>query len=127
MKTPIKETSIKQRAILGTNSINNSENLKSVTKRNSIKNYLMLKNSKILEDDKNNEQNPKIKEVDNITHSRIKNYLRNKNIDETGGNVGELSINIGKSNINKNNNVSKNTKTMRESKSSYDVFKKAPL
>ena len=115
---------IKQKIINDVKPTNNSENVNSITKRNSIKNYLMLKKSKFLEEDKTeNEENPKLKITNNINHSRIKNYLRNKNSDEIEKNEEEL----GKINNNLNNNNIKTTKIIRESKSSYDLFKKPPM
>ena len=113
---------IKQKIINNVKPTNNSENVNSITKRNSIKNYLMLNKSKFLEEDKNEiEDNPKLKITNNINHSRIKNYLRNKNIDETDKTIEEK----GKVNNNLNNN--KDSKIIRQSKSSYDLFKKPPM
>ena len=86
----------------------------------------MLKKSKFLEEDKTeNEENPKLKITNNINHSRIKNYLRNKNSNEIDKNEEELGK-INNNNLNNNNNI-KNKKIIRESKSSYDLFKKAPM
>ena len=59
-----------------------------------------------------------------MNHSRIKNYLRNKN-NEENEKTEELSINIKKGNS--RNDIQINKRIMRESKSSYDVFKKTPL
>ena len=96
--------------------------MKSSTKRSSIKNYLLLKNSNLLENENIFDENPKIKAANNINHTRIKNYLRNAN-NEEDEKVGELGINIRKG----NNNTQMKKRIMRESKSSYDVFKKTPV
>ena len=114
-KTPINKISNEN------NFSKNSENLKSNTKRSSIKNYLLLKNSNLLENENIFDENPKIKAANNINHTRIKNYLRNAN-NEEDEKVGELSINIRKG-----NNAQMKKRIMRESKSSYDVFKKTPV
>ena len=114
-KTPINRISNEN------NFSKNSNNLKSSTKRSSIKNYLLLKNSNLLENENIFDENPKIKAANNINHTRIKNYLRNAN-NEEDEKVGELSINIRKG-----NNAQMKKRIMRESKSSYDVFKKTPV
>lgn len=114
-KTPINRISNEN------NFSKNPNNLKSNTKRSSIKNYLLLKNSNLLENENIFDENPKIKAANNINHTRIKNYLRNAN-NEEDEKVGELSINIRKG-----NNAQMKKRIMRESKSSYDVFKKTPV
>ena len=123
-KAPINRIETKQKASNENNSSKNPEILKSSTKRGSIKNYLLLRNSNILEEDDKLNTEPKLKVADNMNHSRIKNYLRNKN-NEENEKTEELGINIKKGNS--RNNIQMNKKIMRESKSSYDVFKKTPL
>ena len=115
-KTPINRKSNEN------NFSKNSENLKSNTKRGSIKNYLFSKNSNILENENILDEKPRIKASNNINHTHIKNYFRNTN-NEEDEKVGELGINIRKG----NNNTQMNKRIMRESKSSYDVFKKTPV
>ena len=122
-KTSNENNSSKNPEILN-NSSKNPEILKSSTKRGSIKNYLLLRNSNILEDDDKLNTEPKLKVADNMNYSRIKNYLRNKN-NEENEKVEELGINIKKGNS--RNDIQINKRIMRESKSSYDVFKKTPL
>ena len=123
-KAPINRIETKQKTSNENNSSKNPEILKSSTKRGSIKNYLLLRNSNILEDNDKLNTEPKLKVADNMNHSRIKNYLRNKN-NEENEKTEELSINIKKGNS--RNDIQMNKKIMRESKSSYDVFKKTPL
>ena len=123
-KAPINRIETKQKASNENNSSKNPEILKSSTKRGSIKNYLLLRNSNILEDDDKLNTEPKLKVADNMNHSRIKNYLRNKN-NEENEKTEELGINIKKGNS--RNDIQINKRIMRESKSSYDVFKKTPL
>ena len=115
-KTPINRKSNEN------NFSKNSENLKSNTKRGSIKNYISAKNSNILENENILDEKPTIKASNNINHTHIKNYFRNTN-NEEDEKVGELGINIRKG----NNNTQMNKRIMRESKSSYDVFKKTPV
>ena len=123
-KAPINRIETKQKTSNENNSSKNPEILKSSTKRGSIKNYLLLRNSNILEDDDKLNTEPKLKVADNMNHSRIKNYLRNKN-NEENEKTEELGINIKKGNS--RNDIQINKRIMRESKSSYDVFKKTPL
>ena len=123
-KAPINRIETKQKTSNENNSSKNPEILKSSTKRGSIKNYLLLRNSNILEDNDKLNTEPKLKVADNMNHSRIKNYLRNKN-NEENEKTEELGINIKKGNS--RNDIQMNKKIMRESKSSYDVFKKTPL
>ena len=95
-------------------------------KRNSIKNYLLLKKSKFLEDMKDNndyEENNSKKVTDNINHTRIKNYLSQKSKDIEDEKINENNIIINKN----SNNTITSRKKIRESRSSYDIFKKAPF
>ena len=62
---------------------NNTEDSNSSNKRNSIKNYLMIKNKNLPEEVKNrDEENPKLKVINNKNHSRINNYLSKRKNDE---------------------------------------------
>ena len=97
-KTPINRISNENQS----NSSKNTESLKSSTKRGSIKNYLLEKKSNLHEDEDKFDETPKLKAADNMNHSRIKNYLRNKN-NEEDEKVGELGISRGKRNYINNN------------------------
>ena len=97
-KTPINRISNENQS----NSSKNTESLKSSTKRGSIKNYLLEKKSNLHEDGNKCDETPKLKAADNMNHSRIKNYLRNKN-NEEDEKVGELGISRGKRNYINNN------------------------
>jgi hypothetical protein len=98
--------------------------LSSISKRNSIKNYLLLKKSKLFDNTKDDivyEDNHKKELLDKINHSRIKNYLNQKikNIENEKGeekNITQI--------ISRNNNTVASRKQIKESKSSYDLFKK---
>ena len=75
-KEPIK---VNQKNFKVNKSIKASENLNLINKRNSIKNYLMSKKPRNLEENKDEYKEKSILKIsDNINHSRIKNYLRNK-------------------------------------------------
>ena len=75
-KEPIK---LNQKNFKENKSIKASENLNLINKRNSIKNYLMSKKPRNLEENKDEYKEKSILKIsDNINHSRIKNYLRNK-------------------------------------------------